>query len=99
MCARPDRDCLSYRIDTVEHAERYPLMNEAACGRQTLRVPRAGRGLSGESPFRPTTVTAACNPGESVVSGGFAITTPAYQSALDNTAPFDRYFVYESYRR
>jgi hypothetical protein len=42
--------------------------------------------------------TVSCHPDERMLSGGYAVTTPAYQNNnLDATAPFNRYFVYEDY--
>jgi hypothetical protein len=41
--------------------------------------------------------TASCQPDEVMLSGGYAVTTPAYQAALDQSTPLDRYFVFEDY--
>ena len=49
------------------------------------------------SPYKITTVSASCNPGEQMVGGGWAINTPAYNGSVDVQYPLDQYFVSASY--
>jgi hypothetical protein len=47
--------------------------------------------------IRNNTATASCKAGEVMLSGGYAVTTPAYSASLDQSTPLNRYFIYADY--